>query len=437
VVEDIGESFVRSQHIEGEEVTNARTKLPRSTFDPASAFGGVYRGKKVFVTGHTGFKGSWLCEWLLLLGANVYGYSIDAADPSLFNQLDLRQRLSDARDDVRDIEALKKEIASIRPDFIFHLAAKSLVRQSYEDPVNTFTTNVTGSVNVMEVVRLNLDRCVVIMITTDKCYENRQGLAPYCETDPLGGYDPYSASKAAAEIAIAAYRRSFFSTAPDRKRVAIASARAGNAIGGGDWAVDRILPDCIRALQRSTPIVTRNVNATRPWQHVLEPVSGYLLLGQKLWEEVSSTNPEGSRLKELASAFNFGPLPGSARTVRDLVTEVLRNWPGRWVDEVDRTAVHEARDLNLSIDKATHLLGWRPVWDFGRAVAETVAWYRFAESRTSAELLEITRNQIAEYTRDSMKCGAPWAIEATPSKIPRKLKASGSQGSNYSIRCSA
>lgn len=386
----------------------ACTRLSRSSSDHLSSFGGAYRGKKIFVTGHTGFKGSWLCEWLLLLGAEVYGYSIDALDPSLFNQLHLQQRLVDARGDVRDMEALKKAVSCIRPDFIFHLAAKSLVRQSYEDPVHTFTTNVTGSVNVMEVVRLNLDQCVVIMVTTDKCYENRNGSEPYRETDPMGGYDPYSASKAAAEIAIAAYRRSFFSTASNRQRVAIASARAGNAIGGGDWAADRIVPDCVRALQRSKPIIVRNENATRPWQHVLEPVSGYLLLGQKLWDEISNKNTQATRLKELASAFNFGPAPGSARTVRDLVAEVLRYWPGKWVHQNEPTAAHEARYLNLSIDKAVHLLGWRPVWDFRRAVAETVAWYRSARSQSARELIKLTHKQITDYTHDAAICDSCW-----------------------------
>jgi CDP-glucose 4,6-dehydratase len=290
---------------------------------------------------------------------------------------------------------------------------------------------------VLEVVRLALDRCVVIMVTTDKCYENRERLRSYRETDPMGGYDPYSASKAAAEIAIAAYRRSFFSTSLDRQQVAIASARAGNAIGGGDWAADRIVPDCVRALQRSKPIVVRNESATRPWQHVLEPVSGYLSLGQELWEEISTKNTQGARLKELASAFNFGPLPGSARTVRDVVAELLRHWPGKWVRQVDPAAAYEARRLNLSIDKAINLLGWRPVWDFSRAVAETVAWYRSAQSQTSTELLEITRNQIAEYTCDAVKYGSRWAIKATPDKILRAVKASGAEGPKCSVRCSA
>jgi CDP-glucose 4,6-dehydratase len=383
-----------------------RTGLPLSTFEPLRAFGGVYAGKRIFITGHTGFKGSWLCEWLLLLGAEVFGYSIDCADPSLFRQLQLQRRVHDMRGDVRDLQALRKTVSSIKPEFVFHLAAQSLVRQSYADPVCTFTTNVTGSVNVMEVLRMTLERCVAIMITTDKCYENREELRAYRETDPLGGHDPYSASKAAAEIAIGAYRHSFFSTGQERQRIAIASARAGNVIGGGDWAADRIVPDCIRALQQSEPIVVRNENATRPWQHVLESLGGYLLLGQKLWNEISAENIDQRGVDELASAFNFGPLPGSDRPVRDLVTEVLRHWPGRWFSQADATAPHEARHLNLSIEKAFRLLGWRPVWDFSRAVAETVAWYKTAETKSRTDLARVTQEQIRDYTRDAATTGA-------------------------------
>jgi len=375
--------------------------LPQGAIKPSSAFGGVYAGKKVFVTGHTGFKGSWLCEWLLLLGAEVFGYSIDCREPSLFNQLKLQERIHDQRGDVRDLQALRKAASSVKPEFVFHLAAQSLVRQSYADPVGTFTTNVAGSVNVMEAVRTTLDRSVAIMITSDKCYENREGLCANRETDPLGGRDPYSASKAAAEIAIAAYRHSFFLTGQDRQRIAIASARAGNVIGGGDWAADRIIPDCIRALQRSEPILVRNENSTRPWQHVLEPLCGYLLLGQKLWKEISTETLDRTNFVKLASAFNFGPLPGSARTVRDLVAEVLRHWPGRWFPQADPTAPHEAECLNLAVDKAFHLLGWSSVWDFEKAVAETVAWYRAAASQTGTKLLKLTQKQIIDYTRDA------------------------------------
>jgi CDP-glucose 4,6-dehydratase len=380
------------------------TGLPQAAVEPSSAFGSIYAGKKVFVTGHTGFKGSWLCEWLLLLDAKVFGYSIDCREPSLFNQLKLHERVHDMRGDVRDLHALRKAISSVKPEFVFHLAAKSLVRQSYADPVDTFTTNIIGSVNVMEAVRTSLDRCVAIMITTDKCYENSAERGAYRETDPLGGQDPYSASKAAAEIAIAAYRNSFFSTGEIRQRMAVASARAGNVIGGGDWAVDRIVPDCIRALQRSEPILVRNENATRPWQHVLEPLSGYLLLGQKLWDWISAENIERTDFKQLDSAFNFGPRPGSARTVRDLVTEVLRHWPGRWCARADPTAPHEAKHLDLAVDKAFHLLGWSAVWDFENAVAKTIAWYRAAQSQSENELLKITQKQIIDYTHDAVIC---------------------------------
>jgi CDP-glucose 4,6-dehydratase len=378
-----------------------RTRSPQDAVELSSAFGSVYAGRKVFVTGHTGFKGSWLCEWLVLLGAKVFGYSIDCKKPSLFSQLRLQQRIRDMRGDVRDLQALRKAVSSVKPEFVFHLAAQSLVRHSYADPVGTFTTNVVGSVNVMEVVRTSLNRCAVIMVTTDKCYKNPEGVVACSENDQLGGHDPYSASKAAAELAIDAYRKSFCGTDQNRRRIAIASARTGNVIGGGDFATDRILPDCVRALQRCEPIRVRNQNSTRPWQHVLEPLSGYLLLGQKLWNEISTKKLDPAGLRVLASAFNFGPVLGSARTVRELVAEVLRHWPGKWFPQVDATAPHEARHLNLSIDKASRLLGWRPAWDFHKAVAETVAWYRAAETERRTDLISLTRKQIMDYTRDA------------------------------------
>jgi CDP-glucose 4,6-dehydratase len=246
------------------------------------------------------------------------------------------------------------------------------------------------------------------MITSDKCYENREEPRVYHESDPLGGDDPYSASKAAAEIAVDAYRRSFFSTAQDRQRIAIASARAGNVIGGGDWAAYRILPDCVRALQRSEPILVRNENATRPWQHVLEPLGGYLLLGQKLWKEISTGTVDRTSFVKLASAFNFGPSGESNITVHDLVAEVLRHWPGKSIHQPDPTALHEARRLNLAIDKAFNLLGWSPVWDFSRAVAETVLWYRAAASKNRTELPRLTQKQIRDYTRDAAMSGGCW-----------------------------
>src|SRR4051812_17767075 len=297
---------------------------------PSAAFGNTYAGKKVLLTGHTGFKGAWLAEWLLTLGAKVTGYSIDVESDALFQDLKLADRMVDERGDVRDLSAVTNLVATLKPDFIFHLAAQPLVRQSYLDPVATFTTNVTGSVNVMEAVRLSANRTAVVMVTTDKCYENREMDHAYRETDPLGGHDPYSASKAAAEIAITSYRKSFLDpeTPP---RVALASARAGNVIGGGDWAQDRIIPDAIRSLRAGESIAVRNKDATRPWQHVLDPLSGYLTLGAALWPRFVD-GAAGAGATPACSAFNFGPHPASNQTVATVVDELLKHWPGQWLD---------------------------------------------------------------------------------------------------------
>ena len=242
-------------------------------------FSSAYAGKKIFVTGHTGFKGSWLCEWLLQLGAEITGYSLPPeTKPALFEQLKLKSRLHHVIGDIRDLPKLRAAVQKAKPDFVFHLAAQSLVRESYAQPVATFETNLMGTVNVLEALRGLKNSCAAVFITTDKCYENREHHRGYAETDPLGGHDPYSASKATAEIAISSYRRSFFKNHP----VKIASVRAGNVIGGGDWAADRIVPDSIRALQKKSAIPVRNKISTRPWQHVLEPLSGYLWLGARL-----------------------------------------------------------------------------------------------------------------------------------------------------------
>ncbi len=370
------------------------------------AFADIYRGRKVLVTGHTGFKGSWLCEWLLSLGAEVTGLSLDPdTTPALFNRLGLKGRLRDHRGDVRDLAAVRRAVDGCQPDFVFHLAAQPLVRLSHEQPAETYATNVMGTVNILEAVRLAGRPCVVIAITTDKCYENREWIHSYREEDPLGGHDPYSSSKGAAELVIAAYRRSYWSEeqrargkVPD---VRLASARAGNVIGGGDWALDRIMPDCIHSLQRGEPIPVRNRHATRPWQHVLEPLGGYLWLGACLHR------PGLARLGgRLAEAFNFGPELASNRTVAELVEAVLRTWPGRWEDRSDPRAVHEANLLNLATDKARHFLGWHPVWEFDRTIAQTVAWYR--RSTTDAAALELTRSQIAEYAADAGRLGLAW-----------------------------
>ena len=361
-------------------------------------FGGAYAGKTVFVTGHTGFKGSWLCEWLLQLGAEVAGYSLPPRTrPALFEQLHLAPRLKHHLGDVRDGSKLGRAIKQAKPDFVFHLAAQPLVRESYARPVETFDTNVMGTVNVLDALRGLKRPCAAVCITTDKCYENREWLYGYREEDPLGGHDPYSASKAAAEITISSYRRSFFQA----HAVKIASARAGNVIGGGDWAVDRIVPDCIRSLQKGRAIAVRRPHATRPWQHVLEPLSGYLWLGAQMSQR-STLNPQ------LCSAFNFGPAHESNRTVADLVVEVLKHWPGRWEDQSDSKAVHEAGLLQLATDKAQTLLGWSPVWNFPTAIEQTVKWYREISNRPPAAPA-LTSRQIEQYEAEAARAGLPWA----------------------------
>jgi len=371
--------------------------------------GGVqtYRDRTVFVTGHTGFKGAWLCEWLLRLGARVVGFSLPPpTTPALFDQLALAGRIARHQlGDIRDSGAVAAAIREAQPDVVFHLAAQTLVRNSYAQPVENYATNVMGTVHMLEALRALQKPCAAVFITTDKCYENREWLHGYREDDPLGGHDPYSSSKAAAEIAIASYRRSFFKN----NLVKVASARAGNVIGGGDWALDRILPDCIRALRSGQPIAVRNPHARRPWQHVLEPLSGYLWLAACLTAErcalSSVARPPSPRLD---SAFNFGPTHEANRTVEELVQELLKHWPGRWEDKSDPQAVHEALLLQLSIDKAQALLGWSPVWAFGTAIEKTVSHYRHSlDSASTAQ--ELTTRQIQQYHADASRAGLPWA----------------------------
>jgi CDP-glucose 4,6-dehydratase len=300
--------------------------------------------------------------------------------------LGLEQRVEHLVADIRDLERLSGAVRQAQPDFVFHLAAQPLVRQSYAEPRATYEVNVMGTLHLLEALRALEKACAAVMITTDKCYENREWLHGYREEDALGGYDPYSSSKAAAELVISAYRRSFFADSP----VAIASARAGNVIGGGDWAADRIVPDCIRYLQRGESIPIRNRSATRPWQHVLEPLSGYLLLGARLLEAKS----------ECATAFNFGPNLQSNRTVGELVERLLKRWPGEAHDQSEANAPHEAGRLNLATDKAFHLLGWRPAWDFDQTIEKTVDWYRQTTQLAAddpAIFARLTQEQIREY----------------------------------------
>lgn len=352
-----------------------------------------YEGKKVLLTGHTGFKGSWMSEWLLNLGADVVGVSLEPQDnPSFFDQLGLRDRMEYYIQDIRDAVKLAEIVKAVQPDVVFHLAAQPLVRYSYDHPIETFDTNVMGTVNLLDALRTLEKPCEAVIITTDKCYENKEVDRPYDEEDPMGGYDPYSASKGACELVVSSYRRSFFH--PDDygagHQISLASARAGNVIGGGDWALDRIVPDCMRTLASGEPVPVRNPVATRPWQHVLEPLGGYLVLGMKLADK-----PGSSTWKEVCSGFNFGPDPESNRSVKELVEQILTCWPGTWEDQSDPNAVHEAGLLNLSIQKADRLLNWQPVWQFESAVNQTVTWYKSAHEDADPRVLTVS--QIMEY----------------------------------------
>ncbi|MCE2960091.1 MAG: CDP-glucose 4,6-dehydratase [Akkermansiaceae bacterium] len=386
-------------------------------------FSNFYKNRRVLVTGHTGFKGSWLCEWLLSLGAEVAGYALDPQPHEvLYDQLQLDSRISqDHRADISNLTKIHQVISTFKPEVIFHLAAQPLVRLSYEQPVETFATNVMGTVNLLEAVRLSDNPCTVLCVTTDKCYENKEWLHAYREEDPMGGHDPYSASKGAAELVIASYRRSFFSSPvpcslspvpSSSPSIRIASARAGNVIGGGDWAVDRIVPDCIRSIRAGQPIPVRNKIATRPWQHVLEPLSGYLHLAASLASSSSSLSENPSSVlrpptSSLTSAFNFGPALDSNRTVEQLVIELVNHTGGKWSDASDPNAVHEASKLNLAIDKAFHLLNWKPTWDFETTIQETAAWY-LAEAR-GEDPKALTQSQINAYHQAASAKGLAWA----------------------------
>jgi len=357
-------------------------------FQPDRAF---WQGRKVLLTGHTGFKGGWLALWLNELGAQVTGLALaPKGQHNLFEQLQLERLIDHRLGDIRDPDQLKAIVAETQPDVVFHLAAQPLVRLSYQEPTATWATNVMGTIHLLEALRLRDQPCSAVLITTDKVYRNNEWLYGYRENDPLGGHDPYSSSKAAAEIAIASWRSSFCGTsAHQTPHLRVASARAGNVIGGGDWALDRIVPDAMRALSRGEMIGVRNPGATRPWQHVLEPLGGYLRLAENL-----------SSSAELASAFNFGPQLEANRPVHELVEEALRHWPGQWQDQSDPSAPHEASLLNLVIDKAHHQLGWAPRWDFATTVERTVNWYRRVQE-DQASAIECCLDDLAFYLTPS------------------------------------
>lgn len=334
-------------------------------------FDNFYKGKRVIVTGHTGFKGSWLTIWLHELGAEIVGVGLDPySERDNFVLSGIGSKIkADIRADIRDGQKMNEIFAEYKPEIVFHLAAQPLVRLSYEIPIETYETNVMGTINIMESIRATKSVKVAVMITTDKCYDNNEQLEGYVETDPFGGYDPYSSSKGACEVAIQSWRRSFFNPADYGKKhaVSIASVRAGNVIGGGDWAKDRIIPDCIRALEDGRVIDIRSPKAVRPWEHVLEPLSGYMLLAQKMWND-----PTG-----YCEGWNFGPEAESVSTVWEVATALTKYYGfGELKDSSDFNAVHEAKLLMLNINKAKTRLGWKPRMDMQQCMSLVADWYK-------------------------------------------------------------
>lgn len=352
-------------------------------------FESTYKNKRVFVSGHSGFKGSWLTLWLTLLGAEVIGYSLPPnTEPSLFNVLGLKNKCTSIFGDIRDKEWLKKVFIEHKPEVVFHLAAQPLVRLSYSEPVETYETNVIGTLNVLEAAKACQSVKAFVNVTTDKCYENKEISRGYKEDEPMGGHDMYSSSKGCVEIMSASYRRSFLK---DAKPYAMATARAGNVIGGGDWALDRLIPDCVRFINENKPIEIRNPIAVRPWQHVLEPLSGYLLLGQKLLDD-------GLKYSE---GFNFGPNQESVLTVADVAKKIVENYGRGEVIVHKKDDLHEANLLMLDIEKANKVLGWKPVYKADEAIKNTVEWYK--KFYNNEKMLEYTVEQIQNYQQKSSK----------------------------------
>lgn len=352
-------------------------------------YNNFYHGKRVLVTGHTGFKGSWLSIWLHELGAEVIGVAQDPfSERDNFVLSGIGEKIkADIRADIRDSERMKEIFREYQPEIVFHLAAQPLVRLSYEIPVETYQTNVMGTINILEAIRATDSVKVGVMITTDKCYENKEQIWGYRENEPMGGYDPYSSSKGAAEIAISSWRCSFFNPAQYEKHgKSIASVRAGNVIGGGDWALDRIIPDCIKALETGNPIEIRSPKAIRPWQHVLEPLSGYMLLAQKMWDDPT----------KYCEGWNFGPRVESISTVWEVASKVVENYGrGELKDLSDPNALHEAKLLILDISKAKFRLGWEPRMNIDQTLAFTVNWY---ENYYTVNVYNLCVQQIKEYS---------------------------------------
>jgi CDP-glucose 4,6-dehydratase len=345
-----------------------------------------YKNKQILITGDTGFKGSWLALWLNSLGAKVYGYALPAeTENAHFELLNLSNEITHIDGNLLDFDKLNQTFQDVQPEIVFHLAAQALVRLSYNEPKLTFDTNVAGSVNILEATRNTNSVKSLIYVTSDKCYKNKEWIWGYRENDELGGHDPYSASKAAAEIVFSSYMDSFFSK---NKNIGIASVRAGNVIGGGDWALDRIIPDCIRSIMNKKEIEIRNPQATRPWQHVLEPLSGYMLLAQKLYE-----NPI-----EFSGSWNFGPTIESIKTVKELTEKAIGIF-GKGSVTIGNTDAqkHEAGLLHLNCDKSNHQLGWNPVWNFQQTVKTTIEWYKnYLNGENPKELSLNNVNQFME-----------------------------------------
>jgi CDP-glucose 4,6-dehydratase len=343
-----------------------------------------WKGKKVFITGHTGFKGSWLSFWLYQMGASVTGYALDPpTQPSLFELLDLKSKIKSVRGDVRDLNFMKKHIRGA--EMVFHLAAQPLVLESYKNPVDTYATNVMGTINLLEAFREHKTLKAIVNVTTDKCYENRENPeTAYKENEPMGGFDPYSNSKACSELVTDSYRKSFYNSGA---KIGIATARAGNVIGGGDFAADRLVPDCIRGVMKGEKIIIRNPDSSRPWQHVLEPLAGYLMLAESL-----CASP-----KEFSKGWNFGPKEKDAKSVLNIMDAFCKVWGDDASYKIKKNpkAPHEANYLRLDSSKARKLLLWKPRWNSVTAIKKTVEWYKIYQQK--GNLGEITSRQIESY----------------------------------------
>ncbi len=371
------------------------------------AFQNQLANRRILVTGHNGFKGSWLCEWLLSLGSEVHGVSLPPnTSPSLFELLKLGSRLEHHILDIRDRKALADRVRQIQPELVFHLAAQPLVRVSYQQPAETWETNVIGTVNLLDAIRQSDSVRACVVVTSDKCYEAAHGESAFVETDPLGGHDPYSASKAATEIAVSSFRRSFF---PGSDSCRIASARAGNVIGGGDWSKDRIIVDIVNSITQNRPVNLRNPSFTRPWQHVLDPISGYIVLACKLLR---------GNGQAYAEPWNFGPESESSVSVEKLTAQAIQHWGTGSLTKPDLDKQpHETEFLSLSCEKAKNQLAWRSAWDLEQAIANTMDWYRCWHN--GGDMQKKTRSQISDFCKQARKRKIAWALRETKSDSAR------------------